>query len=63
MLRLPFGETALRRVKQKAYLAYQSYQPRFYHGKIHFVTAQKKSFFPEDPATVWADLTASSKSK
>jgi thioesterase domain-containing protein len=55
---LPFGEAALRRVKQKAYLAYASYQPRFYRGKINFVTAEIKSFFPGDPATVWADLAA-----
>ena len=56
MLGLPFAEAALRRVKQKAYLAYVSYQPRFYRGKINFVTAEIKSFFPGDPATVWADL-------
>ncbi len=58
MLCLPFGETALRRVKQKAYLAYESYRPRFYRGKVYFVTTQTKSFFPEDPATVWGHLTA-----
>src|SRR2546427_697311 len=58
MLGLPFGEAALRRVKQKAYLAYANYQPRFYRGKIHFVTAEIKSFFPGDPATIWADLAA-----
>src|SRR5437773_7199092 len=51
-------EAALRRVKQKAYLAYANYQPRFYRGKIHFVTAEIKSFFPGDPATIWADLAA-----
>ena len=58
MLGLPFGEAALRRVKQKAYLAYANFQPRFYRGKIHFVTAEIKSFFPGDPATIWADLAA-----
>src|SRR6266581_3117407 len=58
MLGLPFGEAALRRVKQKAYLAYANYQPRFYRGKIHSVTAEIKSFFPGDPATIWADLAA-----
>jgi hypothetical protein len=58
MLGLPFGEAALRRVKQKAYVAYANYQPRFYRGKIHFVTAEIKSFFPGDPASVWADLAA-----
>lgn len=55
---LPFGDTALRRVEQKAYRAYGSYRPRFYRGKIHFVTTQTKSFFPEDPAAVWGHLTA-----
>jgi thioesterase domain-containing protein len=57
MLGLRFGEAALRHVKQKAYLAYANYQPRFYRGKVHFVTAEIKSFFPGDPASVWADLT------
>jgi acetoacetyl-CoA synthetase len=58
MLRVPFGETVLRRVKEKAYRAYESYRPRFYRGKIHFVTSQTKSFFPEDPAAIWGHLTA-----
>src|SRR5207248_11226041 len=58
MLDLPFGEAALRRVKQKAYLAYAHYQPRFYRGKIHFVPAQLKSLFPADPATIGAHLAA-----
>ncbi|PYX50321.1 MAG: hypothetical protein DMG76_35020 [Acidobacteria bacterium] len=58
MLSLPFGESALRRVKQKAYLAYESYRPSLYRGKIHFITTQTKSFFPEDPAAVWGPLTA-----
>ena len=58
MLSLPFGESALRRVKQKAYLAYESYRPSFYRGKIYFITTQTKSFFPEDPAAIWGPLTA-----
>ena len=56
--RLGFDETTLLRVKQKAYLAYESYGPTFYPGQIQFVTAQTKSFFPEDPAAVWRHLTA-----
>src|SRR5439155_26718835 len=56
MLCLPFGEAALRRVKQKAYLAYANFQPRFYRGKIHFVTSGIKSFFHGDPAVIWVDL-------
>ena len=58
MLSLPFGESALRRVKQKAYLAYESYRPSFYRGRIYFITTQTKSFFPEDPAAIWGPLTA-----
>jgi acetoacetyl-CoA synthetase len=58
MLSLPFGEAALRRVKQKAYLAYESYRPSFYRGKIYFITTQTKSFFPENPAAIWGPLTA-----
>jgi len=58
ILSLPFGESALRRVKQKAYLAYESYRPSFYPGKIHFITTQTKSFFPEDPAAIWGPLIA-----
>lgn len=43
--------------KQKAHLALASYRPRFYNGKINFVTAATKSFFlPQDPASVWASL-------
>jgi acetoacetyl-CoA synthetase len=58
MLSLLFGEAVLRRVKQKAWLAYARYQPRFYPGKINFVTTDVKSFFPEDPAAIWQDLAA-----
>lgn len=44
-------------VKEKAFHAYQRYQPRFYPGKIRFITTAVKSFFPTDPATVWNHLT------
>lgn len=57
-LNLPFAAAALQRVKQNAFVAYANYQPRFYRGKINFVTAEKKSFFPEDPASVWSDLAS-----
>jgi len=43
-------------VKQKAYAAYARYQPRFYPGKVKFVTTETKSFFPGDPTAVWGDL-------
>ncbi len=57
-LGLPFAETALRRVNQKAYLAYSRYQPRFYRGKIKFVATQTQSFFPGHPVTIWGKLAA-----
>lgn len=43
-------------VKQKAYAAYERYQPRFYPSKVKFVTTEIKSFFPGDPAAVWSKL-------
>jgi len=55
---LSFVETALRRVHQKGYVAYAKYRPRFYPGKVKFVTTEIKSFFPADPAAVWRSLLA-----
>jgi thioesterase domain-containing protein len=43
-------------VNEYAYRAYRNYKPRFYRGKINLVTAEKQSFFPGDPATVWGPL-------
>jgi acetoacetyl-CoA synthetase len=57
-LGLSFAATALRRVNQKAYLAYTTYRPRFYRGRIRLVTTDSKTFFPRDPATVWGNLAA-----
>jgi len=42
---LSCAETALRRVHQKGYVAYANYKPRFYPGKVKFVTTQIKFFF------------------
>ena len=56
--RTGFDETAIREVKKKAYVALEAYRPKFYPGKIHFVTGAEKSFFPEDPRSVWGSLTA-----
>lgn len=56
--RLGLNETALREVKKKAYVALEAYRPRFYPGKIHFVSGAEKSFFPEDPRSVWGSLAA-----
>lgn len=52
------SEAALREVKKKAYLALEAYRPKYYPGKIHFVSGEEKSFFPEDPRTVWGHLAA-----
>jgi acetoacetyl-CoA synthetase len=57
-LNLPFAAAALQRVKQNAFVAYANYEPRFYRGKLNFVTAEKKSFFPDDPASVWSALAS-----
>lgn len=57
-LGLSFAEAALRRVNQKAYLAYSRYRPRFYPGTVKFVATEKNSFFPRNPATVWGNLIA-----
>jgi acetoacetyl-CoA synthetase len=53
---LSFAATALRRVNQKAYLAYASYRPRFYRGQVRFVATDSQTFFPGDPAEIWGDL-------
>ena len=50
-------ESALQNVKKNAYLAYENYRPKFYRGKIKFVTTETKTFFPADPSKVWGQLT------
>ena len=52
----PFIKADLARVKQKAFVAYANYRPRFFRGNINFVTTEIKSFFPKDPAAVWGKL-------
>jgi len=37
-------------------LAWKQYNPRFYSGKIRFVKAETSSYFPRNPAAVWAKL-------
>lgn len=56
--RMGLNETALREVKKKAYIALENYRPKFYPGKIYFVSGEEKSFFPEDPRSVWGSLAA-----
>jgi acetoacetyl-CoA synthetase len=45
-------------VKDKAYVALAHYQPRFYRGEIKFVKSASDTYFPGDPAAVWANLAA-----
>lgn len=47
-------KAAVRRVRDRGYAALESYRPRFYDGKIHFVGAETISVFPDDPAAVWS---------
>ena len=51
-------ERILHLVSEKAYKAYTDYEPRFYAGKVSFVTTETKTFFPADPATAWKHLVA-----
>jgi thioesterase domain-containing protein len=48
----------LHRVKQCTFASYEKFNPRFYPGKIKFITTETKTFFPSDPATVWKHLAA-----
>jgi acetoacetyl-CoA synthetase len=49
-------DSALKLVETKAYDALAVYKPKFYPGKINFVAPDEKSFFPERPEPVWANL-------
>jgi acetoacetyl-CoA synthetase len=44
------------RVRDSAYVAFQRYCPRFYRGKIFFVSAAENSYFPDDPVAIWGKL-------
>jgi acetoacetyl-CoA synthetase len=52
------GEQVLYRVSEKAFQAYTDYEPKFYKGKVSFVTTAIKTFFPADPAAAWKHLVA-----
>jgi thioesterase domain-containing protein len=56
MLSVPPEQAALRRVNEKAYQAYACYRPKFYPGRMKFVATATKTFFPGDPAAIWAPL-------
>jgi acetoacetyl-CoA synthetase len=49
---------AMQRARECAYSALNSYQPRYYPGKIKFVRAETPTDFPSDPRAVWAHLAA-----
>jgi acetoacetyl-CoA synthetase len=45
------------RVKEMARVALENYRPRFYHGKMHLLTAADKAYFhPKNPVSVWKHL-------
>ena len=48
--------SALELVNRKAYDALANYRPKFYPGKVNFVATNEKTFFPEDPESVWGHL-------
>jgi acetoacetyl-CoA synthetase len=56
-LRLSFAETT-QRVKRSDYEALARYRPRYYRGKIKFVTPETGAYLPNDPALVWKKLAA-----
>ena len=43
-------------MRDSADLALRRYRPRFYPGRIKFVKAEISTYFPDDPAAVWAHL-------
>jgi acetoacetyl-CoA synthetase len=49
--------TALKRsLREGEEHAWKRYQPRFYDGKLYFVKAATKSYFPDDPVSIWGHL-------
>ncbi|HME13426.1 MAG TPA: alpha/beta fold hydrolase [Candidatus Acidoferrum sp.] len=51
-----WSTAAMQRVRDSGYLALQRYRPRYYGGKIAFVSARESSEFPDDPVAVWGKL-------
>jgi len=49
----PNIQAAMRRVRERSYVALERYRPRFYNGRIRFVRAEIASVFPDDAAAVW----------
>jgi acetoacetyl-CoA synthetase len=46
----------VRRMREADYVAWRSYRPQFYGGRIKFVRAQISTYFPANPTAVWAHL-------
>jgi acetoacetyl-CoA synthetase len=55
---LPAKQATLQHVRESLFAAYNNYQPKFYPGKINFITTEEKTFFPDDPAKIWGRLSA-----
>ena len=47
---------AMKRMRDSGYRALKDYRPRFYCGKIKFVRAAVSLRFPDNPASIWANL-------
>jgi acetoacetyl-CoA synthetase len=52
-----FSNMALQ-VRHKTYLAFKRYRPRFYGGKVKFVSSSRNPHVPDDPLAVWGRFTA-----
>ncbi|MFZ0998576.1 MAG: alpha/beta fold hydrolase [Candidatus Sulfotelmatobacter sp.] len=55
--RLSFAQTILR-VEASDLVALARYRPRFYPGKIRFVTPAADHYYPSDPTPLWKGLAA-----
>ena len=53
--RLSFAQTLLR-VEASDLVALARYRPRFYQGRIRFVSPETDHYYPSDPAMVWKGL-------
>jgi thioesterase domain-containing protein len=56
--RLSLAHTRLQ-VKDKSYVALARYRPRAYRGDMKFIKSENDTYFPRDPAPIWANLATS----
>jgi acetoacetyl-CoA synthetase len=47
---------AMQRLRDCNHRAWERYDPQFYGGRIHFVKSEAGSYFPKNPAKIWAHL-------